>query len=54
MLAVVGNAGFGMKGDHAANDPQAMTDMLMVNCNAPMQLAQRISRSCCLCRAAMR
>jgi uncharacterized protein len=36
---VVSNAGFGMKGEHAANDPQAMTDMLMVNCNVPMQLA---------------
>src|SRR5688500_1772212 len=28
---VVSNAGFGMKGEHAANDPNAMTDMLMVN-----------------------
>lgn len=36
---VVSNAGFGMKGDHAANDPAAMTEMLMVNCNVPMQLA---------------
>ena len=36
---VVSNAGFGMKGEHAANDPKAMTDMLMVNCNIPMQLA---------------
>jgi len=36
---VVSNAGFGLKGEHAANDPQAMADMLMVNCNAPMQLA---------------
>jgi hypothetical protein len=36
---VVSNAGFGMKGDHASNDPQAMTDMLMVNCNVPMLLA---------------
>jgi uncharacterized protein len=36
---VVSNAGFGMKGEHAGNDPQAMTDMLMVNCNMPMQLA---------------
>jgi len=36
---VVSNAGFGMKGEHAANDPEAMTDMLMVNCNMPMQLA---------------
>jgi uncharacterized protein len=36
---VVSNAGFGMKGEHAANDAAAMTDMLMVNCNAPLQLA---------------
>jgi short-subunit dehydrogenase len=36
---VVSNAGFGMKGEHARNDPQAMADMLMVNCNVPMQLA---------------
>jgi short-subunit dehydrogenase len=36
---VVSNAGFGMKGEHTRNDPQAMTDMLMVNCNMPMQLA---------------
>jgi short-subunit dehydrogenase len=36
---VVSNAGFGMKGEHAANDPKAMTDMLMVNCNTPMLLA---------------
>jgi hypothetical protein len=36
---VISNAGFGLKGEHAANDPQAMTDMLMVNCNVPMQLA---------------
>ncbi len=36
---VVSNAGFGLKGEHAANDPQVMADMLMVNCNVPMQLA---------------
>ncbi|WP_433526029.1 SDR family NAD(P)-dependent oxidoreductase [Nocardia pseudovaccinii] len=36
---VVSNAGFGMKGAHADNDPQAMADMLMVNCHVPMQLA---------------
>jgi short-subunit dehydrogenase len=36
---VVSNAGFGLKGEHAANDPQAMAEMLMVNCNVPMQLA---------------
>ena len=37
---VVSNAGFSMKGDHAANDPVAMTDMLMVNCHAPLQLSR--------------
>lgn len=36
---IVSNAGFGLKGPHEANDPAVMTDMLMVNCNAPMQLA---------------
>lgn len=36
---VVSNAGFGLKGEHAANDTQAMTGMLMVNCHTPMQLA---------------
>jgi short-subunit dehydrogenase len=36
---VVSNAGFGLKGEHAANDPQAMADMLTVNCHVPMQLA---------------
>lgn len=36
---VVSNAGFGLKGEHAANDPQAMAEMLMVNCHVPMQLA---------------
>ena len=35
---VVSNAGFGMKGEHAANDAHAMSDMLMVNCHTPMQL----------------
>lgn len=37
---VISNAGFGMKGAHEANDGGAMTGMLMVNCNAPMQLAR--------------
>jgi short-subunit dehydrogenase len=36
---VVSNAGFGLKGPHEGNDPATMTDMLMVNCNVPMQLA---------------
>jgi short-subunit dehydrogenase len=38
---LVSNAGFGLKGEHSANDPRAMTEMLMVNCHAPMQLAHR-------------
>ncbi|MBW8785472.1 MAG: SDR family NAD(P)-dependent oxidoreductase [Novosphingobium sp.] len=37
---LVSNAGFSMKGEHSANDPQAMAEMLMVNCHAPMQLTQ--------------
>ncbi|TCM20906.1 hypothetical protein EDF56_102570 [Novosphingobium sp. PhB165] len=37
---VVSNAGFGMKGDHADNDPLAMAEMLQVNCNVPMQLTR--------------
>jgi short-subunit dehydrogenase len=36
---VVSNAGFGFKGEHSSIDASGMTDMLMVNCNAPMQLA---------------
>jgi uncharacterized protein len=36
---IVSNAGFGLKGAHAKNDIQAMTAMLMVNCNTPMLLA---------------
>jgi uncharacterized protein len=38
---LISNAGFGLKGDHGANDPRAMAEMLMVNCHAPMQLAHR-------------
>lgn len=36
---LVSNAGFGLKGDLAAGDPQVMTDLLMVNCHSPMLLA---------------
>lgn len=36
---VVSNAGFGLKGPHEGNDPAQMTEMVMVNCHAPMQLA---------------
>lgn len=35
---IVSNAGFSMKGDHAHNDPAQLTEMLMVNCQAPLQL----------------
>jgi short-subunit dehydrogenase len=38
---LISNAGFGMKGPHQDNDPQTMTQMLKVNCHAPMQLTQR-------------
>ncbi len=36
---VISNAGFGFKGAYASCDPRVMADMLMVNCNTPMQLA---------------
>ena len=36
---VISNAGFGFKGAYANCDPKEMADMLMVNCNMPMQLA---------------
>lgn len=36
---VVSNAGFGFKGPHETTPPEGMTEMLMVNCNAPMLLA---------------
>jgi short-subunit dehydrogenase len=36
---VVSNAGFGVKGEHHAQDPQQLTAMLNVNCHAPMLLA---------------
>lgn len=35
---LVSNAGYGLKGDHAAHDPRALAAMLMVNCNAAMLL----------------
>ena len=38
---LVSNAGFGLKGDHHLNNPQTMTNMLNVNCHAPMQLSHR-------------
>jgi short-subunit dehydrogenase len=36
---VVSNAGFGLKGEHHALDPERLTEMLHVNCHAPMLLA---------------
>lgn len=36
---VVSNAGYGHRGDHASIDPAGLTEMLMVNCNVPMLLA---------------
>jgi short-subunit dehydrogenase len=38
---LVSNAGFGLKGLHQHNDPSQLLDMLMVNCQAPMQLTHR-------------
>jgi hypothetical protein len=40
---VVSNAGFSMKGDHAANDQGELSEMLMVNCHAPLQLTRGFS-----------
>ena len=37
---LVSNAGFGLKGRFDSGDPTVLTDMLMVNCNAPMILAR--------------
>lgn len=37
---VISNAGFGFKGAHETAEPAMLTEMLMVNCNAPMLLAQ--------------
>lgn len=39
---LVSNAGFGLKGPHEDNDPEMMTDMLQVNCQAPLQLSHRL------------
>ena len=36
---VISNAGYGFKGEHSTVDPAGLTDMLMVNCNMPIQLA---------------
>jgi uncharacterized protein len=36
---IVSNAGFSIKGDYAKCDAKEMAEMLMVNCNTPMQLA---------------
>jgi len=37
---VVSNAGFGLKGEHAANDPQAIAEMIAVNCTTPALLTR--------------
>lgn len=37
---LVSNAGFGLKGRFDSGDPNVLSDMLMVNCNAPMILAR--------------
>lgn len=37
---VVSNAGFGKRGDHAGHDAALLTEMLMVNCHAPLQLTR--------------
>lgn len=37
---VVSNAGFSLKGDHAAIDPDALTALLMVNSHTPLQLTR--------------
>jgi short-subunit dehydrogenase len=37
---LVSNAGFGLKGPFEAGAPQTLTDMMMVNCLAPMMLAR--------------
>lgn len=37
---VVSNAGFGFKGAYESTDPQMMSDLLSVNCHAPMLLAR--------------
>lgn len=37
---IVSNAGFGLKGAHQAQDEQECLEMLMVNCNAAMQLSR--------------
>ena len=36
---LVSNAGYGFRGEHASLDPAALSDMLMVNCQAPMLLS---------------
>jgi short-subunit dehydrogenase len=36
---VVSNAGFSLKGEHAGQSSKSLTEMLMVNCHTPMQLA---------------
>jgi len=37
---VVSNAGFGFNGAHERMDPEGLTELLMVNCHAPLQLTR--------------
>lgn len=39
---LVSNAGFGLKGAHEDNDPAMLAEMLQLNCQAPLQLTQRL------------
>ena len=39
---LVSNAGYGFKGHYDSAEPSAMSEVLMVNCNAPMLLARGI------------
>ena len=39
---VVSNAGFGLKGAFEAGDPRTLSEMVAVNCEAPMQLARAL------------
>jgi uncharacterized protein len=44
---VVSNAGFGLKGPYESHEAQRLTDMLMVNCHAPMRLAHHFVPRLC-------
>lgn len=40
---IVSNAGFGLKGLHHLNDADSMSQMLNVNCRAPMQISHALT-----------